>query len=151
MKKLKMIGIVAVLFLLVGTAHVGAKVSVSRYVGTYVSEYDSSHIMELKSDGTFVALTNGKVSNQGTYEIKRGETFEIEGKTYEAVGDTLILYWSEDSAGYYINDEYFGVEPDRWHKTGVPTGEEKGIPGFEVVCSIVGLLLVAHLRRRQNK
>lgn len=161
MNKLKIAGIVAVLFLLVGLVNIvqaEAKVSMSRYVGTYVSEYDSSHTIELKPDGTFVALTNGKVSNQGTYEIKRGETYKIEGKTYEVVGDTLIFYWSGGSASYSINDEYFGVEPDRKIKQGVPTGEEKGIPtgeekgipGFEAMSAVAGLLAVAYLLRRKK-
>jgi len=159
MKKLKIVGMVAVLLLLVslvGTIQAGDKVPVSRYVGTYVSEYylseyNSSHVIELKPDGTFVALINGKESHRGTYEIKRGETFEIEGKTYEAIGDVVIFHGPDGSARYSIKDKYFGVEPDRWIKQGIPTGEEKGIPGFEAVFAVAGLLAVGYILRRRNK
>ena len=33
----------------------------------------------------------------------------------------------------------------------VPTGEEKGIPGFEASIAITGLLAVAYVLRRRNK
>ena len=35
--------------------------------------------------------------------------------------------------------------------SGIPTGEENGIPGFEAIFAIVGLLAVAYILRRLNK
>ena len=70
----------------------------------------------------------------------------------DLVGKTPAEIWlDKDDIGIFgkTPDKSQTPEPDTTEE--IPTGEEKGIPGFEVISTIAGLLAVAYLLRRQNK
>ncbi len=78
------------------------------------------------------------------------EGFEDKGAVEKCV-DELYSYYSGDSAfsgvSIFKYESYSGLSgvPE------VPTGEEKGIPGFEAIFAVAGLLAVAYILRRGNK
>ncbi len=78
------------------------------------------------------------------------EGFEDKGAVEKCV-DNLYKYYSGDSAFSGVSIFKYESHSGLSGVPEVPTGEEKGIPGFEAVFAIVGLLAVAYLLRRRDK
>lgn len=88
-------------------------------------------------------------SSKAVIGIGVHEGFEDKGAVEKCV-DNLYRYYSGDSAfsgvSIFKYESYSGLSgvPE------VPTGEEKGIPGFEAVFATVGLLAVAYILRKKK-
>ena len=100
-----------------------------------------------------VASEMGTIRGEGSKAvigIGVHEGFEDKGEVEKCV-DELYKYYSADSAfsgvSIFKYESYSGLAgvPE----VSVPTGEEKGIPGFEAVFGGAGLLAVAYLLRRR--
>ncbi len=78
------------------------------------------------------------------------EGFE-DKRAVEKCVDNLYKYYSGDSAFSGVSIFKYESHSGLSGVPEVPTGEEKGIPGFEEVFAIVGLLAAAYLLRRRDK
>ncbi|RJS72972.1 PGF-CTERM sorting domain-containing protein, partial [Methanophagales archaeon] len=89
-------------------------------------------------------------SSKAVIGIGVHEGFEDKGEVEKCV-DELYKYYSADSAfsgvSIFKYESYSGLAGAP--EVSVPTGEEKGIPGFEAVFAVAGLLAVAYLLRRR--
>jgi len=100
-----------------------------------------------------VASEMGAIRGEGSKAvigIGVHEGFEDKGEVEKCV-DELYKYYSADSAfsgvSIFKYESYSGLAGAP--EASVPTGEEKGIPGFEAVFAVAGLLAVAYLLRRR--
>ena len=86
------------------------------------------------------------------------EGFEDKG-TVEKCADELYKYYSDDSTFLGVSifkyGSYSGLsgasEVPTEEIPEIPTGEEKGIPGFEAIFAITGLLMVVYVLRRWGR
>jgi len=100
-----------------------------------------------------VASEMGAIRGEGSKAvigIGVHEGFEDKGEVEKCV-DELYKYYSADSAfsgvSIFKYESYSGLAGAP--EVSVPTGEEKGIPGFEAVFGVAGLLAVTYLLRRR--
>ena len=183
MKKLKILGIVAILLLLVGlvgTGCIGSGAKSTIYKG-------NSHVL-VSSYGKWLQIdytiylylyNNGEAKMRHVFKDQyspESDTFrdwenEYHGK-WRQDDKTVYLEFEETSTYASItSNEELRKEPytenlppelidtesgiylykEEETTPAVPTGEEKGIPGFEVTFAIAGLLLVVYILRRRDK
>ncbi|MHC1581908.1 MAG: PGF-CTERM sorting domain-containing protein, partial [Candidatus Syntropharchaeia archaeon] len=101
-----------------------------------------------------VASVMGAIRGEGSKAvigIGVHEGFEDKGEVEKCV-DELYKYYSADSAFLGVSifkyESYSGLAGAP--EASVPTGEEKGIPGFEAVFAITGLFVVAYALKRKK-
>jgi PGF-CTERM protein len=120
----------------------------------------------IRVPGHYVVCPHDKPKNhdelsspQNMVYIEDPESIELLGKTIpwkEAYDKSLAEIFDEfgldkDDRGIFGRTPSQTSSPAESTPSEVPKGEEKGIPGFEVIFAIAGLLAVAYILRRRDK
>ena len=139
------------------------------YASWYAAEHlypklEEGHYIHLGSEEFFINPFDVKddlgplpnllyIEDPSKIAIVPGPDGEEEIDWWKAVGKTPRELGLDE-----YDREIFGRTPSQTSSaaqtappSGIPTGEEKGIPGFEAIFAVAGLLGVAYIFRRQNK